>query len=86
MSPEDLLKELGIQNKRLGKKSDKNEIMLESPENIVYSCLGLVSRRNGSAGSRNGSCDPGAVKDTGITSDEGSCDGSVPELLCENLL
>lgn len=41
LSPEDLLKELGIQNKRLGKKSDKNEIMLESPENIVYSCLGL---------------------------------------------
>lgn len=41
LSPEDLLKELRIPNKRLRKKSDKNEIMLESPENIVYSCLGL---------------------------------------------
>lgn len=52
LKPEDFVEDLRqrgiVKNKEIeignGKKSDKNEKMLESPENIVYSCLGLYPK------------------------------------------
>lgn len=39
LSPKDLLEELGIFNKKKTEKITENKILLESAENIVYSCL-----------------------------------------------
>lgn len=47
LSPEDLLEELGIDRIHLLKKSDRNKKMLESPEHMVYSCLGLFPKSTG---------------------------------------
>lgn len=44
LSPQDLLEELGMERICIMKKSDKNKKMLESPENMVYSCLGLFPK------------------------------------------
>ena len=44
LSPEELLAELGMEKVHLMKKSDKTKIVLESPENMVYSCLGLFPK------------------------------------------
>lgn len=48
LSPEDLLKELELSGRlktiNNGQKSDKNKKILESTENIVYSCLGLFPK------------------------------------------
>ncbi len=44
LSPEILLEELQIKGPGLYKNSDKNQKMLESPENIVYSCVGLYPK------------------------------------------
>lgn len=44
LSPEDLLEMLGYQKEKLCQKPDKNEKMLETTENIVYSCLGLYPK------------------------------------------
>ena len=44
LSPQDFLEELGMVGIRIMKKSDKNKKMLESPENMVYSCLGLFPK------------------------------------------
>lgn len=44
LSPQDLLEELGMGRIRVMKKSDKNKKTLESPENMVYSCLGLFPK------------------------------------------
>lgn len=44
ISPEDLLVELRIQPLRAGRKDDKNEKVLETPENMVYSCLDLYPK------------------------------------------
>jgi len=44
ISPSDLLKELRIEEAQLEQKSDKNKKELETPENIVYSCLGLYPK------------------------------------------
>lgn len=44
ISPEDLLQDLGIFNKKETKKTIENKILLESPENMVYSCLCLEAR------------------------------------------
>lgn len=44
LSPEDLLKELKISGRESVKKKLKNQIMLETEENIVYSCLGLFPK------------------------------------------
>ena len=48
ISPEELIEELGIFNKRLrnewSKKSDKNKKILESAEKLVYSCLGFIPK------------------------------------------
>lgn len=45
LSPEQLLEEWGIAGETgPGKKADKNEKMLESPEKLVYSCLGLYPK------------------------------------------
>ena len=41
ISPEDLLIELGINIVNQGQIIDKNEKVLESTENMVYSCLDL---------------------------------------------
>lgn len=44
LSPEELLSDVGIAPSHFSQKSDKNEKMLESPENMVYSCLGLCPK------------------------------------------
>ncbi|MGN0422791.1 MAG: DNA-processing protein DprA [Lachnospiraceae bacterium] len=44
ISPEDLLIELGINVVNQGQIIDKNEKVLESTENMVYSCLGLFPK------------------------------------------
>lgn len=44
LSPEELLEELSIQIRKLCKKTDKNKKVLETPENIVYSCLDLFPK------------------------------------------
>ena len=44
ISPSELLKELGIYNKKLRRNSDKREKELERPENLVYSCLDLYPK------------------------------------------
>lgn len=44
ISPEDLLIELGINIVNQGQIIDKNEKVLESTENMVYSCLGLFPK------------------------------------------
>lgn len=44
ISPSDLLKELKIVDERLEQKSYKNKKELETPENIVYSCLDLYPK------------------------------------------
>lgn len=44
ISPEDLLSELGLIDKKYEQNSDKNQKVLESPENMVYSCLGLFPK------------------------------------------
>ena len=44
ISPEELLEELRILGKQNVKKKLKNQIKLESAENIVYSCLGLYPK------------------------------------------
>ena len=44
ISPEELLEELRILGKENMKKKLKNQIKLESTENIVYSCLGLYPK------------------------------------------
>lgn len=44
LSPEDFLEEIGISPAKCGQKSDKNEKMLESPENMLYSRLGLFPK------------------------------------------
>ena len=41
---QDLLEMLGYQKEKLCQKPDKNEKMLETTENIVYSCLGLYPK------------------------------------------
>lgn len=44
ISPEELLKDMGILFDKMDKNSDKNEKMLETIENIVYSCLDLCPK------------------------------------------
>lgn len=44
LSPQDLLEEMKIQYRVLCKKEDKNKKMLESQEQLVYSCLGLFPK------------------------------------------
>jgi len=44
ISPSELRKELKIQEKKPEQNSDKNEKELETPENIVYSCLDLYPK------------------------------------------
>lgn len=44
LSPEILLEEIGIHVVPGNKNSDKNKKMLESPENMVYSCVGLYPK------------------------------------------
>lgn len=44
LSAEDFMIEMNLMPGALGKNSDKNKIMLESPENMVYSCLGLFPK------------------------------------------
>lgn len=44
ISPKDLLQDLGIFNREETKKTIENKILLETPENIVYSCLCLDAR------------------------------------------
>ncbi len=44
LSPETLLEEMGILVGDISKNSDKNKKMLESPENMVYSCIGLYPK------------------------------------------
>ncbi len=44
LSPEDLLEELHISGDECVKNKLKNKIMLESQENMVYSCLGLYPK------------------------------------------
>lgn len=39
LSPKELLEELGIFHKKKVKNATENKILLESPENLVYSCL-----------------------------------------------
>jgi len=39
LSPKELLEELGIFHKKKMKNATENEILLESPEKLVYSCL-----------------------------------------------
>lgn len=41
LSPEELLAELGFFDDRLSEKQKQNKIVLETEENIVYSCLGF---------------------------------------------
>ena len=43
-TPDELLADMGIHVCSPGQKSDKNEKMLESPENMLYSCLGLCPK------------------------------------------
>ena len=47
LSPENLLDEMGIAYSGECEKSDKNEKMLESPEYMVYSCVGLYPKSVG---------------------------------------
>lgn len=44
VSPQTLLEDLGLEGRLWKQKTDKNEKMLESPENMVYSCLGLFPK------------------------------------------
>ena len=44
ISPSDLLKELEVDSRTVGQNSNKNEKELETPENIVYSCLDLYPK------------------------------------------
>lgn len=44
VSPEDLLEEMHIHKIKIGQKNNKNEKMLESTENLVYSCLGFTPK------------------------------------------
>lgn len=44
LSPEELLKELNISVHKLYEKHNKNEKELETPENMVYSCLDLFPK------------------------------------------
>lgn len=44
VSPDALLEDLGLEGRLQRQKADKNEKMLESPENMVYSCLDLSPR------------------------------------------
>lgn len=44
ISPEELMRELGICEKKPPQKSDKIQKMLENHENLVYSCLGLFPK------------------------------------------
>lgn len=56
LSPEDLLMELEISNMNPGQNSDENKKMLESPENMVYSCLGLFPKSIGQLLEETGLC------------------------------
>ena len=56
LSPEDLLMELEISNVNPGQNSDENKKMLESPENMVYSCLGLFPKSIGQLLEETGLC------------------------------
>lgn len=47
LSPKDLLEELGIFHKNKTKKMTENKILLESAENIVYSCLDFEPKNLG---------------------------------------
>lgn len=44
LSPKDLLEELGIFHKNKLEKGTENKILLESPEKLVYSCLGFYPK------------------------------------------
>lgn len=44
LSPEDLLEELNLGNIKHGQKNHKNQKVLESAENMVYSCLDLFPK------------------------------------------
>lgn len=44
ISPEDLLDEVGVRNKKGAQINNKNEKVLESTENLVYSCLGFIPK------------------------------------------
>lgn len=44
ISPEELMESLSVQIQKSGENSDKNKKILESDENIVYSCLGLFPK------------------------------------------
>lgn len=47
ISPQDLLRDMEVGGIAFTEKSDKNKKMLESPENIVYSCLDLFPKSIG---------------------------------------
>ena len=44
LSPQELLAELQIAIPKMGENSDKNKKVLETPENLVYSCLDLFPK------------------------------------------
>ena len=44
ISPEDLLDEVNVQKKKGAQINNKNEKVLESTENLVYSCLGFIPK------------------------------------------
>ncbi len=44
LSPEELLEELNIQAAKSGENENENKIVLETRENMVYSCLGLFPK------------------------------------------
>lgn len=44
ISPEELMETLSVQIQKSGENSDKDKKILESGENIVYSCLGLIPK------------------------------------------
>ena len=48
--------ELEISNMNPGQNSDENKKMLESPENMVYSCLGLFPKSIGQLLEETGLC------------------------------
>lgn len=54
ISPEDLLEELAIMHKIQSKKTEDLKILLESTENIVYSCLDFLPKNPGVIHSQTG--------------------------------
>ena len=47
ITPEELMDEWNLNRMQIGQKNNKNEKMLESPEYMVYSCVGLYPKSVG---------------------------------------